>query len=171
MMMQKPIIGEYNPFFQRYIDKTSDGDFGIVWKNNTEKIVDFFKNIPFEKHDYRYAEGKWSLKEVLMHLIDTERVMAFRGFTAARGDNALLPGFDENEYAKIADVTQRTMIDLIEEFETVRKASTVLFLNITDEQSKLLGNANHHAFSARAAAYICMGHPLHHISVIEERYL
>lgn len=169
--MQKPNIGEYNPFFQRYIDTTAEGDFEAVWQENTTIIIDFFQQLPAEKHDYRYAEGKWSLKEVLMHIIDTERVMAFRGFTAARNDNSLLPGFDENEYANVADVSHRTMNDLIEEFAIVRKASSVLFLNTTEEQSQYLGNANHYAFSARAAAYICMGHPLHHIKVVKERYL
>lgn len=169
--MKRPLQGEFNPFFQRYIDLVPEGSFQDVLNENTRIILDFFQNIPSKKHEYRYEEGKWSIKEILIHIIDTERVMSYRALVAARGDASALPGFDENTYVQNVDVSQRTLESLLEEFQSVRNATTHFFSHINEAQSIFEGNASNHATTARALGYISVGHVLHHINVVKERYL
>jgi uncharacterized damage-inducible protein DinB len=169
--MQKPQIGEYNPYFQRYIDLVSEGNIADLLAKNTAQVKRFFKKIPVDKHDFRYAEGKWTIKEVLIHIIDTERVMAYRAMAISRGDMTSLPGFDENTYVENVDVSSRTMESLLAEFMAVRAASQVLIANMTEAQSKILGNANSHGTTPRALVFILLGHPIYHINVTKERYL
>ncbi len=170
--MNRPEKTEYNPYFQNYIDLVEVGDFHTVFDNNTKHTVDFFSKIPTAQHHYRYAPNKWTIKEVLMHIIDTERVFAYRTLVCLRGDNQTpLHSMDDNLYASNVDVTSRTMEDLIEEFKIVRSNSNLLFQHVTEEQSKFLGNGVTHPFSARALGLIMMGHILHHINIINERYL
>ena len=136
------------------------------------QALSFFRNIPVEKHLYRYAEDKWTCKDILMHVIDTERVMSFRALVAARGDlTTPLAPVDENLYAKNVDVSARSMEDLLEEFEIVRRSSEKLFQHMTEEQSQFLGNGVNYPISARAVGYIIQGHVIHHMNVIIERYL
>jgi hypothetical protein len=125
-----------------------------------------------EKLDYKYAPGKWTIKELLMHLIDTERVFAYRALVAARGDTST-PHYrmDEELYASNVDVSQRTLESLILEFQAVRSATEKLFENITDAQSKSRCNVVTHPMTARAIGYFMIGHVRHHLKIIEERYL
>jgi hypothetical protein len=170
--MNHPEKNEYNPYFERYIQLVPAGNFLEVFESNTQQALDFFKSIPLDKHHYRYAENKWTCKDILMHIIDTERVMSFRALVAMRGDAVTpLAPVDENLYADNVDVTGRTMEDLIEEFAIVRQSSRKLFEHITEEQSKFLGNGVSHPISARAVGYILQGHVLHHMNVIKQRYL
>lgn len=170
--MNRPEKIEYNPYFQNYIDLVEAGDFHVVFSRNTQHTIDFFSKIPKDKHDYKYADNKWTIKEVFMHIIDTERVFAYRTFVCLRGDNKTpLHSMDDNLYASNIDVTPRTMESLIEEFKVVRNNSTLLFENVTEAQSKFLGNGVTHHFSARALGLIMIGHILHHIKIINERYL
>lgn len=163
---------EYNPYFQNYIDLVELGDFYSVFNRNTQNTIDYFRKIPKDKHDYKYADNKWTIKEVLMHIIDTERVFAYRTLVCLRGDNKTpLHSMDDNLYASNINVTSRTMESLINEFKIVRNNSNLLFENVTEEQSKFLGNGVTHHFSARALGTIMMGHILHHINIINERYL
>lgn len=169
--MQKPLEGEYKPYFKRYIDLVLEGNFSDLLKNNTTDTVRFFENVPVDKHDYRYADGKWSIKEVLMHIMDTERVMSYRAFAAARGDSSsLLPGMDENMYAANADVSGRTMDDLLEEFKAIRAATAKLFLNLTETQTTGTANVATVPTTARSLGYIIIGHAIHHLNVVSERY-
>ena len=170
--MNRPDKNEYNPYFQHYIDLVESGEFLAVFDRNTEQTGRYFNNIPTDKHDYRYAEGKWTIKEVLMHIIDTERVFAYRTLVCLRGDHATpLHSMDDNLYASNIDVSSRTMESLIREFGVVRSNSRLLFENVTEVQSKFLGNGVTHPFSARALGLIMMGHILHHMNIINERYL
>jgi uncharacterized damage-inducible protein DinB len=170
--MNRPEKIEYNPYFQDYIDLVPVGDFQKTFLENTQTTVDFFKNIPSEKHNYKYGIDKWTIKEVLMHIIDTERVFAYRTLVCLRGDNKTpLHSMDDMLYASNIDVTHRTMESLLEEFKSVRNNSSLLFQNVTEEQSKFLGNGVTHNFSARALGLIMMGHILHHINVLKARYL
>ncbi len=170
--MQRPQEGEYNPYFQRYIDLVADGDYLELLKQNTTKAINSFRNIAAEKHNYAYAEGKWTIKEMLMHIIDTERVMSYRALVAARGDsNSLLCSMDENAYALSANVTNRTMDDLLEEFNAVRTATEKLYQHLSEEQCKQRANIVNYPTSARALGYIIIGHVEHHINVLNERYL
>ena len=170
--MQRPISNEYNQYFQSYIILVPEGDYFDLLEQNTADAVRFFEEIEPEKHNYRYAEGKWTIKDVLMHLIDTERVMSYRALVAARGDSKTpLPYMDEDAYAQNVNTFDRDMDSLIDEFMVVRSATGYLFEYLTDEQSKLIGNAHAHPITPRALGYIIIGHVQHHINVIQERYL
>jgi uncharacterized damage-inducible protein DinB len=170
--MNRPEKTEYNPYFQAYIDLVEAGDFQHNFIANTKNTIEFFENIPIEKHNYKYGADKWTIKEVLMHLIDTERVFAYRALVCLRGDNKTpLHSMDDNLYAANIDVTQRTMESLVEEFKAVRSNSTLLFQHVTAEQSQFLGNGITYPVSARALGFIMIGHILHHVHIIKTRYL
>ena len=170
--MQRPASDEYAPGYQKYFDLVSEGDYLRLLRRNLIETIDSFEKIPAAKLDYKYAEGKWTVKEVLMHMIDTERVFSYRGLVAARGDGAT-PHYrmDEELYAGNVDVSQRTLQSLIAEFRAVRASTEQLFENLTDAQSELRCNIVTHPMSARAIGYFLIGHIQHHRNVIEERYL
>jgi uncharacterized damage-inducible protein DinB len=172
MIMQKPLSNEYHPNYQKYFDLVSEGDYLDLLRQNSTETVRFFEAMPTEKLDYKYAAGKWTIKEVLMHMIDTERVFSYRAFVTARGDTAT-PHYrmDEELYAKNVDVSQRSLQSLISEFKAVRSATEALVENLTDAQSKALCNVVTHPMSVRAISYFMIGHIQHHRNVIEERYL
>lgn len=169
--MQKPEGNEYHSNYQKYFDLIPNGDYMHVLEQNTIETVEFFGTTTPKKHDHRYAEGKWTVKEVLMHIIDTERVFAYRALAAARGDAAPVDRMDEELYAGNVDVSNRTMGDLISEFKAVREATKFLFKNMTDEQGKRSCNVVTHPMSVRAIGYFIIGHVLHHVSVVRVRYL
>ena len=169
--MQRPEGNEYHPNYQKYFDLTPDGDYLSILRRNTLETVDFFQAIPAEKQDYRYAEGKWTVKQILMHIIDTERVFAYRGLAAARGDTTPVYRMDEELYARNVDVSNRSISDLVSEFKSVRSGTEYVFRNMTDEQSKRLCNVITHPMSARAIGYFIIGHALHHVGVTRNRYL
>lgn len=170
--IEKPKKTEYDIHFQPYIDLVEDGNFFEKFIENKKSVINFFEQIPGDKYNYKYAENKWTVKEVLLHMIDTERVFAYRALACARGDNSPLPYMDEEQYGKNADVTYRTMNSLIAEFEKVRDSNTVLFQYMTEQESKFQGNiGGEHGITARALGYITLGHTIHHINIIKERYL
>lgn len=170
--MQRPTSNQYNPYFQKYIDLVSDGDFFDVFAQHTANAVHFFEAIPPEKHLYRYAENKWTIKDILMHIIDTERVMSYRALVGARGDSATpLPYMDEDGYAKNVDTTDRSIESLLDEFITIRRSTDFLLKHLNKEQSTWQCNTLGHPTTPAALGYIIVGHVEHHIKVIQERYL
>src|SRR5262245_9505928 len=169
--MQRPEANEYHPDYEKYFDSIPFGDYLQLLTRNTTETVDFFNAISSEKHDYRYAERKWTIKEVLMHIIDTERVFAYRALAAARGDTTPVYRMDEELYAGNVDVSNRTLSDLISEFRTVRRATETLVENMSDGQSKRFCNVVTHPMSARAIGYFIIGHVQHHVGVVRDRYL
>jgi hypothetical protein len=170
--MQKPEPSEYSPYFQSYIDLVENGDFPKLLALNKKDVIAFFGNIPEDRHNYKYAEGKWTIKEVLMHIVDTERVFSYRALACARGEKASLPSMDEKLYVENANAPIRTLKSLINEFDIVRENSLELFEHIPDAKSKVLGIIdNRHPITARALGYLLIGHALHHLNVIRERYL
>lgn len=170
--MQRPNTDEYAPFFQNYINQTTGNNFFELFKQNTNEVVEFFSNIPEPKHNYAYAENKWTIKQMLLHLIDAERVFAYRAFVGLRCDGEqLLQPFDENAYVPQSNAHLRSMESLLEEFKMVRRASEILFENSTTEQSKFKAKGASHVITPRALGYIMMGHTKHHIEVLKQRYL
>lgn len=170
--MQRPTPNEYNPYFQRYIDLVDAGDFMEMLRQNTDNTISYFAALPADKHDHRYEEGKWTPKEVLMHIIDTERVFNYRALVAARGDSETpLHKMEPDLYAKNADVTGRTMQSIILEFNAVRAATEVLYEHMTNEQSERIGNNIAFPITPRALGYIIIGHIHHHVNILNERYL
>jgi len=170
--LQRPANDEYAPGYQKYFDLVPAGDYLSLLKENSIKTVEFFAAIPSDKLDYRYAEGKWTVKELLMHIIDTERVFSCRALAAARGDTET-PHYrmDEELYARNVSVTERSRESLISEFKAVRAATEVLFENLPEAQSTWHCNIVTHPMTARAIGYFLIGHVLHHLRIIEERYL
>ena len=169
--MQRPLSTEYSPAYQKYFDLVGDGEYMTLLRRNADATAQFFESIPAEKHDHRYAEGKWTVKELFMHIIDTERVFANRALAAARGDETPVYRMDEELYARNVDVSKRTMADLISEFKIVRKASEYLLEHVSDEQSNRSCNIVTHPMSVRAIAYFLIGHVQHHVGIVRQRYL
>jgi uncharacterized damage-inducible protein DinB len=170
--MQRPSADEYQENYQKYFDLVPEGSYLELLAQNSKETVRFFEAIPKEKLDYKYAPGKWTIKELLMHVIDTERVFSYRALVAARGDTTP-PHYrmDEELYARNVNVSQRTLESLISEFQAVRSSTGKLFENLTDAQSKSRCNVVTHPMTARAIGYFMIGHVRHHLKIIEERYL
>lgn len=170
--MQIPEQNEYNPYFQNYLNLVAEGNFFELFKQNTIDCISFFESLPVEKHNYHYAEGKWSIKQVLMHIIDTERVLSYRALVGARGDNKTeLQAFNDDEYASNVEVSNRSLESVIEEFKTIRRATELLYENITEEQSKFKANAVNYNITPRALGFIMIGHCKHHLNILQKCYL
>jgi uncharacterized damage-inducible protein DinB len=170
--MQRPSADEYSKNYQPYFDLVPAGDYLELLSRNTTELMSFLGRLPAEKHDYKYADDKWTTKQVVMHIIDTERVFAYRGLVAARGDTITVQHrMDEQLYASNVDVSGRSVDSLIFEFNAVRRATETLFENLSDAESQRWCNIGTHPMTARAIAYFMIGHVLHHLHVIEERYL
>jgi DinB family protein len=170
--MTRPQPSEYHPFYNGYIQQVPEGNFLQLLKENSLEVKSFFNSIRKDKHDYRYQPGKWTVKQMLMHMSDTERVMSYRALTVARGDlKSNLPNMDENLFALHANVVGRTMEDILNEYMTVREATTLLFGYMNDEQTMYKGNVLGHVITPRALGYIIIGHAQHHMKVVRERYL
>ncbi|MEJ6981058.1 DinB family protein [Pedobacter sp. P351] len=168
--MKRPQPEDYNSFYQNYIDTVND-DVVSELADQLTSFPEFLGRVPVEKTDYAYAPGKWTLKEVLGHIIDTERIMAYRLLRFSRNDSIPLAGFEENNYVKNAHFRKEDFNTMIEEFKAVRNANLFLFRSLTEEELERKGEANNSALSVRALLFIMSGHVKHHQKVIEERYL
>jgi len=158
-------------FFKTYINALQEDNLQEALTNNTRRFRKLLKQIPHKKINYAYAEGKWTIKELLQHIIDSERVFIYRALTFARHDPALLPGFDENNWAIAAKAPKRKWNDLVEEFRALRSANELFLLSLDDDQLQQTGSANNSNISVAALAFVCAGHVAHHMRVIRERYL
>ena len=158
-------------FMQNYIRAIKEDDVHKALKKNTRQFKKFLKEIPRNKVDHAYAEGKWTIKEILQHIIDAERVFTYRALSFARKDPNPLPGFDENSWAIHAGGSKRKWDGLVEEFKDVRKATEHLFGSFTDEQLRATGTANGNIVNVLALGFLPAGHVLHHMRIITERYL
>ena len=169
-MSNQPKPEEYSPFHHNYISKLGDRDIIAILSELKESSYNFLSTIPAAKADYAYAEGKWTIKEVIGHMIDAERTFAYRILAFSRGQKEL-PGFEEDEYVALSTFKSRTLADLAEEFKMVREANMFLFRSLTPQQLLATGIANSNIISVRALLYIAAGHEMHHINLIKERYL
>jgi uncharacterized damage-inducible protein DinB len=169
--MPRPDLSLVPPFFHNYINQVPEDNIISAFKNETPILIKFLESIPENKYDHRYAEGKWTIREVLQHIIDAERVFAYRALRFARKDATPLAGFDENLYAITANAAKRNWNELIEEFKTVRKSSEYLFNSFDEEQLNAIGTSSNKTIPVIAIGYIIVGHPIHHKNIIEERYL
>ncbi len=169
--MPRPDLKNVPNWYHRYINAVKENELSEALKNQTSAFNSFIHTIPEEKREYKYAEGKWTIKEILQHIIDTERVFGYRALRFARKDQTPLPGFEENDYAKNANVENRKWEDLIEEFRAVRKSTEYLFNSFNDEQLKEIGIASGNPVSVLGIGFMIPGHTIHHIAIIKERYL
>jgi hypothetical protein len=167
----RPDLNRVPPFYHNYIKHVPEDDLMTAFKTQTAVFLDFIQNIPVNKIDYAYAEGKWTVRELLQHVIDAERIFAYRALRFARKDPTPLPGFDENLYAKNAGANRRNWSDLIEEFKSIRKSTEWLYSSFDEEQLDASGVANNDSNYVLAFGFISIGHSLHHMRILKERYL
>jgi len=158
-------------FTHRYVALVMNDDLYTAFKKHQTELVALLKDIPKKRWDYRYAEGKWSIKEVVQHIIDAERIFAYRALCFARKDQTSLPPFDENLYAASSKADKRSKKDLIKELKTVQESSAQLFNSFDEEQLNQPGTANGNPTYVKGVAYILLGHSLHHKKILEEKYV
>lgn len=163
---------EYAPFYANYI-QAALSEYTLVeeLEISVHRLIKFVQNIPMDKFDYRYAEGKWTIKDILQHLIDAERIFAYRALRFARKDATPLPGFDENTYVEAAHASSRSIQDLLTELAVVRQATLSLFKTFSEEDLQQIGTASNHPMSVRALGFVIIGHQNHHQRIFQERYL
>lgn len=168
---QRPQTSEYGLYYQAYINKVETDNLNEALRRGKTTTLDFFTNLPEDKWDYRYAPEKWTVKEMLLHIIDAERVFAYRALRIGRSDETPLPGFDENTYAANSRANSRSPKSLLAEYETVREATLSLYQSFDETALKRIGTASNNPASPRAIGFIIAGHEIHHMGVIKERYL
>jgi hypothetical protein len=167
----RPQAGEYNAYYQKYIDLVSDDDIRMILRVQLADTLALLRPVSESKAAFRYGPDKWSIKQVVGHLIDAERVFLYRATCIARGDRTPLPSFDENKYVDGANFDQRTFQGLLAELEAARASTAAFFQNISDDAWRSLGVASTFDISVRAIAYIIAGHELHHRAILADRYL
>ena len=158
-------------FYLTYINLVKAESVQEALSENTLLITSFLQQVPPGKTDYAYAEGKWTIKQVLQHLTDTERVFSYRALWFARKDSHPLPPFNQNEWAVTANVWRRSWEDMTTEFQYVRKATEMLFASFDGDTLAATGTVNNNLLNVAALGYICAGHVQHHVAVMQERYL
>lgn len=169
--MPKPLPQEYGAHFGTYISLVPEDDLAESFKIQTANTLQFLQNIPEAKLNYAYAPGKWTVKQVLQHLIDAERIFVYRALRFARKDATPLASFEENDYADVARVDHLNWADMLEEFRLVRKASEYFFRSLNEEELGRFGKASGTDMTVRSLGYTTIGHALHHQNVLKERYL
>jgi hypothetical protein len=169
--VERPGPDEYDPAFAGYVARLEDGESVVaVLSDQIDGLSGPFDGIPQTRGDYRYAPGKWSIKEVIGHLSDTERVFAYRALRIGRGDATALPGFDDQSYVSEMSAEDRSLAEMIEEWRAIRSATLSLFQGLPLVAWNRRGTASDHTISVRALAYVIAGHTRHHIEVIDARY-
>ncbi len=169
--MKKPQVGDYNAFYQGYIDRVLEKELleSLIFAHQQTQAV--LASIDESKGEFRYAEGKWTVKEVIGHMMDCERIMAYRALRFARQDRTPLAGFDESTYAPNANVGAFSIRELSAQFQNLRNSTIDLFTTFSEEMLDRNGEANGSSTTVRALGYIVSGHELHHLSILRERYL
>ncbi len=162
---------EYLQFYTSYIKSAENTDLISGLESGMDRAITLFESIPENKLEYRYALGKWTIKDIIQHLMDAERIFAYRILRIARQDKTPLSGFDENDYANESFANTRTRDDLIDEYKALRKSTILLLNSLNDDVMRSIGHVNSGAMSARAMGFIIIGHEKHHCNVINKRYL
>ncbi|HET9135264.1 MAG TPA: DinB family protein [Candidatus Kapabacteria bacterium] len=171
MIITQPKEGEYTPYLGAYIQLVPGNDLINYFETQQESAATIAASLSEEQLNHRYADGKWSIKGVCSHLIDTERIFAYRALTIARNDKTEMPGFEENDYVITSNADDRTGADIIADFNASRRSTIELFKSFDATMLDRIGIANGTARSARAMGFAIAGHEIHHLKVIRERYL
>ena len=170
MTLGQPLESEYAPYYQGYIAHVSEDEILPVLRSQLDALDVLLGRVAPERETYRYAEGKWSIREIVGHLIDAERVFGYRAFCIARGESQNLPGFDQNDYMLTAPYDRIDLEDLLAELRLVRLSNIAMLRNLDEEAWMRIGTANGNQVSVRALAFIMAGHARHHMGVLQERY-
>ncbi len=169
--MNRPAPTEYADFYAGYVGGVPDGEILTLMQSELDRTSSLLRGLTPGQASHRYGEGKWSVKEVVGHIIDAERMFGYRAHCFARQDPAHLPGFDQEDYAKSSNAADRPLAELVDELNAVRQSNIALFRSLDDAMWSHRGIGSDCEFTVRALAYIIVGHEIHHRSVIEERYL
>jgi hypothetical protein len=169
-MGSRPQNTEYAPFFAGYVSLVPESDVLAVLESQPAGLAQLASLVPSDREGFRYAEGKWTIREVFGHLIDAERVFSYRAFCISRGEQLSLPGFDENVYIRHSHYDRQRLGELVAEFAALREASLTFFRQLDDHDWERLGTANDNPASVRGLSFVMAGHVRHHIGVLRERY-
>ncbi|MEH7335020.1 DinB family protein [Neobacillus drentensis] len=170
-MLQRPNVSEYPEYYVPYVNSVPGADLLTLLKENLVKVMELFENFSEVDAEFRYAPGKWSIKEVLGHMTDTERIMSYRLLRIGRGDQTALAGFDENDYVAGSQINKLPVKNILDDFIATRKATITLIENMPEEAWGNIGFANNTEVTARAVAFIIAGHEIHHRRIINDRYI
>ena len=169
--MRRPESSEYNSYYQQYIDLVKGENPIKALENQIIAMQAFLSEIPEEKENFTYAPNKWTIKEVIGHLSDTERIFGTRALRIARGDKTPMPGFEQNDYVAAANFSKRSFYNLVHEFSLIRESNIALFKTFDEQEISRIGVANGNEISVRAIIFVIAGHEIHHLNVIREKYL
>ena len=169
--MSRPNESEYAPYYQDYVNQVSEDEILPVMRSQMDELDVLLDRLTPEQETYRYAEGKWSIREIVGHLIDGERVFGYRLFCIARGEKQNLPGFDQDDYMLTASYHEMALEDLLSELRLIRLGNLAIMRTLDEAAWNRLGTANQSPVSVRALAFIMAGHLRHHMNVLRERYL
>lgn len=169
--VEPPQSAEFDPFYRGYIEQVEGRQLSLILRRQRIAVLDLLEELDDERATYRYAPGKWSIKEVVGHLIDTERVFAYRAMSIARGERQPLPGFDQDAYVEAGHFDQRSVESLAVDYRGVRDATIAFFESLDEGSWRARGTANDAVISVRAIAFIIPGHEAHHLEVLRQRYL
>ena len=170
-MTTRPEPNEFAPYYGPYIAQVPDGDIATTLTRQFDATRTLLSSLPEERGIYAYAPGKWSIKQLLGHVADSERVFAYRALRIGRNDKTPLPGYEQDDYVACGNFNARSLSSLLEEYTAVRNASVQLFTHFTEEEWNRRGTANNNEVTVRALAYIIAGHELHHAGILRTRYL
>ncbi|MBM1106973.1 DinB family protein [Aurantibacter crassamenti] len=171
MRKSELVVGDYHTFYQTYIDTLGDDELIDVHQRQFQNFPKFIESIPDEKLGYAYDRGKWTVAEVLLHVIDTERIFQYRALRFSRGDKTPLPGFEQDDYVPNSLANRRSKESLIEEYKAVRKSTIALFTSLDRPTLEIKGVASNAEMSVAAMGFIISGHQKHHRNILRERYL
>jgi DinB superfamily len=169
--MKRPETNEFAPYYNGYISLIEGDDLIHVLNSQTAELRSMLADVAEDKGTYAYATGKWTIKELLSHLIDGERIFAYRIHRISRGDKTPIEGFEQDDYIENSNANNRSFADLLDEFDFQRRSNLLLVNNISDEGSKRMGTASDNPVSVRALTYVMAGHVTHHTNILKERYL
>ena len=169
--LEAPAASEHDPYYSRYIERVEGNQVSLILRQQRAEILEILNGLSEEQAGFRYAPEKWSIKEVIGHLIDTERVFVYRALCCARGEKQPQPGFEQDDYVAEGRFDQRSVASLVAEYESVRGATLAFFEGLDPADFECTGVANDATISVRALVFILAGHESHHLSILRERYL
>ena len=171
-MARRPAPTEYAAWFDRYIRLVEDvDDLGEALARQVDETMSFYRGLSEAQAESTYAAGKWTIKEVVGHMADTERVMQYRALGVGRGDQASFPSFEQDDYAKTSGHGSRTWSSLLDEFKAVRQSTIHLFRHLDEASLDRLGKVNQNPTTARAIGYVILGHERHHLAILKDKYV
>jgi hypothetical protein len=169
--MPRPDLNRVPSFYHNYIAKVQQENLVDAFIAHQKEFLQLLETLPADKWDYKYAKDKWTIKELVQHVIDAERIFSYRVLCFARNESASLPGFNENSYAAASKAFKRKPEELIAELKAVQQSTTLLFSSFDEDQLEAAGTANNSSIYVNAIGFIVVGHALHHAKILKDRYL